>query len=132
MNPNDIRIVRIYTEHAAALPPLTDDSVNAGVVGWDICIEWEAGSIQNALIPPLLLNYATRDIITNLLVPALTSGAPVALATNGAGVNTRYTHRIAIGVAALTAGHMYEVSACLWVGAIPIHSYVHSWVFVAY
>ena len=72
MCPDDIRIIRIYTEQTNPPPIVTDDSIQAGMAGFQLCIEWEAGANANAANPNLTLNVATRNIITNNMVGNLT------------------------------------------------------------
>ncbi len=129
MNPNDIRIRRVYTREAAI--DVVDDSLPAASGNYELVVEWEAGQVMNGAQPQLNLAVATCDLCNNCQnVGALTFTRQVT--TDGTGANKKYEEITAIPANTLGPDHIYECCACLIHPTIPMHSYSNTWTFVGY
>jgi len=80
VNPDDIRIRRIYTRTKGQLAP---DSVVARVVDVEVVVEWEAGSAANRYYGPAEPNVLELEVLAHSLNNCALGGLCVAI---GAGV----------------------------------------------
>jgi hypothetical protein len=113
VNPDDIRIRRVYTRPTGQLAP--DETISATVLtGNDIVVEWEAGSAANRYYGgpnTLQIEIVIYDVngVANLAAPL-----PVVVNTDGANRTGTYQQDFPIVPPFFVAGNTYEITAILF------------------
>jgi hypothetical protein len=124
VNPDDVRIKRVYTRRTGELAP--DPVISrTDAAGIDIVVEWEAGSAANQYYAAAGPNDLEIEVLTYSLANSALGGAFVALMppvggsprnpVNTDGENREGTYQAEFG---LPAGHfpaadVYEITAIL-------------------